>query len=121
MPPPQYSKPSYAYEYLGTVVSDDGSNLEVVSEFAQATATLKKLEPILRDYNIFLGSKVKLLQSLNISLFLYACESWTLTAKLDERTHPFDTVPKAIEHFAQEPFNKIEGSQIDSSSHWRIL
>ena len=50
---------------------------------AQATAALKKLKPIWRD-NISLGSKVKLMHSLVISIFLYARESWTLTAKLEE-------------------------------------
>ena len=42
---------------------------------AQATAALTKLKPIWRDNNISLGSKVKLMRSLVISIFLYACES----------------------------------------------
>ena len=56
---------------------------------AQATAALTKLKPIWRD-SISLGSKVKLMHSLVISIFLYACESWTLTAKLEERTQGFE-------------------------------
>ena len=40
-----------------------------------------------RGNNISLGSKVKLLLSLVIST--YACEPWTLTAELEERTHVF--------------------------------
>ena len=67
------------FKYLGAVVSDDGSKPEVLSRIAQATAALTKLKPILTD-NISLGSKVKLMPSLVISVFLYACESWTLTA-----------------------------------------
>ena len=39
------------------------------------------LKPICRDYNISLESKVKLMRSLVISIFLYACESWTFTAE----------------------------------------
>ena len=70
-----------SFKYLGAVVSDDGSKSEVLSRIAQATAALTKLKPIGRDNNISLGSKVSLMRSLVISIFLYACESWTLTAE----------------------------------------
>ena len=75
-----------SFKYLGAVVSDDGSKPEVLSRIAQATAALTKLKPIWRDNNISLGSKVKLMRSLVISIFLYACESMTLTAELEKRT-----------------------------------
>ena len=90
-----------SFKYLGAVVSDDGSNPEVLSRIAQVTAALTKLKPILRDNNISLGSKVKLMRSfvisiflklmhsLVISIFLYACESWILTAELEKRTQAF--------------------------------
>ena len=51
----------------------------------QATAALTKLKAIWRDNNISLGLKVKLMRSLVISIFLYACESWTLTAELEKK------------------------------------
>ena len=79
-----------SFMYLGAVVSDDGSKLEVLSRIAQATAALTKLKPIWREKNISLGSKVELLRSLVISIFLYACESWTLTAELEKRTQAFE-------------------------------
>ena len=78
-----------SFKYLGAVVSDDGSKPEVLSRIAQATTALTKLKPIWRD-NISLGSKVKLMRSLVISIFLYACESWTLTAELEKRTQAFE-------------------------------
>ena len=31
------------------------------------------------------------MRSLVISIFLYACASWTLTAELEKRTHAFET------------------------------
>ena len=65
-----------SFKYLGAVVSDDGPKPEVLSRIAQATAALTKLNPIWRDNNISLGSKVKLMRSLVIFIFLYACESW---------------------------------------------
>ena len=77
-------------QYLGAVVLDDGSKPEVLSRIAQATAALTKLKPIRRDNNISLGSKVKLMRSVVISIFLYACESWTLTAELEKRTQAFE-------------------------------
>ena len=76
--------------YYGAVVSDDGSKSEVLSGIAQATAALTKLKPIWRDNNISLGSKVKLMHSLVISIFLYASESWTLTAELEKRMQAFE-------------------------------
>ena len=77
------------FTYLGVVVSDDGSKPEVLSRIAQATAAHTKLNPIWRDDNISLGSKVKLICSLVISIFLYACESWILTAELEKRRQVF--------------------------------
>ena len=79
--------PWSSFKYL---ISDDGSKPEVLSRIAQATAALTKLRPIWRDNNISLGSKVKLMHSLVISIFLYACESWTLTAELEKRTQAYE-------------------------------
>ena len=83
--------PVTSFKYLEAVVSDDGSKPEVLSRIAQATAALTKLKPIWRDNNISLGSKVKLMRSLVISIFLYACDSWTLTGELEKRTQAFET------------------------------
>ena len=77
-------------KYFGAIVSDDGSKPEVLSRIAQATAALTNLKTIWRDSNIFLCPKVKLMRSLVISIFLYACESWTLTAELEKNTQAFD-------------------------------
>ena len=78
------------FNYLRAVDSDDGSKPETLSRSAQATVYLTKLKPIWKDNNISLGSKVKLVCSLVISIFLYACESLTLTAELDKRTQAFE-------------------------------
>ena len=64
-----------SFNYLEAIVSDEGSIPEVLSMIAKATAALIKLKPIWRDNNISLGLKVKLMRSLAISMFLYACES----------------------------------------------
>ena len=79
-----------SFKHLGAVVSDDGSKPEVLSRIEQATAALTKLKPIWRDNNISLGSKVKLVRSLVISIFLYGCESWTLNAELEKKMQAFE-------------------------------
>ena len=46
---------------------------------------LVKAKPIWIDKSISLSSKIRLMRSLVRSIFLYACESWTLTAELQRR------------------------------------
>ena len=79
-----------SFKYLGAIVSDEGSKPEVLSRIAQATAALIKLKPVWRDNNISLGSEVKLMCSLGISLFVYACESWVLASELEKRMQAFE-------------------------------
>ena len=64
-----------SFMHLRAVVSVDGSKPEVLSRIAQPTAAFTKLKPIWSDKNISLGSKVKLMCSLVIPIFLYACGS----------------------------------------------
>ena len=52
---------------------------------AQSTAALTRLKAVWNHGSIFLSSKIRLMRSLVTSFFLYACESWTLTAKLQRR------------------------------------
>ena len=80
----------FKYLYLGAVVSDDGSKSEILARIAQTTAALTKIKPIWKDNIVSLGSKVKLMHSLISAIFLYACESWTLTAELEKRTQAFE-------------------------------
>ena len=74
-----------SFKYLGAIVSDEGSKPEVLARIAQTTAALTRLKPIWNDNNITLSSKVRLMRSLVTSIFLYACESWTLTAELQRK------------------------------------
>ena len=71
-----------SFKYLGAIVTDEGSKPEVLARIAQTTAALAKLKTIWRDRNISLASKIRFMHTLAISVFLYACESWTLTAEL---------------------------------------
>ena len=56
----------------------------------ETKAALTKLKPFWRDNNTSPGSKVKLMRSLVISIFLCACESRTLIAELEKRTQAFE-------------------------------
>ena len=73
------------FKYLGAIITDEGSKSELISRIAQTTAALAKLKTIWANKNITLQSKVRLMRSLAISIFLYACETWTLTADLQRR------------------------------------
>ena len=68
-----------SFKYRGVFVSDNGSKPEVLSRIMHATAALTKFSEI----TIKCETDVR---SLVISMFLYACETRTLTAELDKRT-----------------------------------
>ena len=48
-------------------------------------AAMTMLKPVWNDRSISLSSKIRLMRSLVTSIFLYACELWTLTAELQRR------------------------------------
>jgi len=73
------------FKYLGAIIADDGSKREILARIAQATAALAKLKTIWNDRNIALSPKIRLMRSLVMSIFMYACESWTLTADTKKR------------------------------------
>ena len=73
------------FKYFGTIISNEGSKSEILSRIAQTTEALSRLKIIWRDKNISLASKFKLMRTLILSTFFYACESWTLTAEIERR------------------------------------
>ena len=74
-----------SFKYLGSVITDEGSKPEILSSIAQATAALTRLKPVWIDKGISLSSKIQLMHSLVTSIFLHACESWSLKAELQRR------------------------------------
>ena len=75
-----------SFKYLGSVITDEGSKPEMLSRIAQTTAALTRLKPVWIYKSISLSSKIRLMRSLVTSIFLYVCESWTLTAEFQRRT-----------------------------------
>ena len=74
-----------SFKYLGSAKTDEGSKPEILCSIAQTTAALTRMKPVWNDRSISLSSKIRLMHSLVTSIFLYACESWTLTAELQRR------------------------------------
>ena len=58
-------------KYLWTIVTDDGSEVAVLSRIAEATTALTKLKSIWRDDTVSLGSKEKHAVSCHISSHVY--------------------------------------------------
>ena len=72
------------FRYLEAVGSDDGSKFFLKDRTSHYTLT--KLKPVWRYSNISLESKVKLMRSHILLIFLLASEPWTLTAELEMTT-----------------------------------
>ena len=69
---------------------DEGSKSEVLSRIAQTTAAVTRLKVIWNDKNITIGSKIRQVHSLAMSIFLYACETWTITADIEIRIQAYE-------------------------------
>ena len=79
-----------SFKYLGAIITDEGSKPEILVRIVQTTAALAKLKTIWNDSNIMLSSKIKLMRSLVMSIFLYVYESWTLTADTKRRVQAME-------------------------------
>ena len=62
------------FKYLGAVITKGSSKPEVLSRIAQTTTTLTKLKPIWQNKSISTASKIRLLRSLVMSIFLYRAD-----------------------------------------------
>ena len=74
-----------SFKYLGTAVLDEGSKPKVLPRIVQTTAAVTKLKVIWNDKNIAISSKIRVMRSLAMSIFEYACETWTITANIERR------------------------------------
>ena len=74
-----------SFKYLGAKVSDEGFKPEVLSRIAQITAAVIKLKVSWNDKNIAISSKIRLMRFLVMSILMYACETWTITADTERR------------------------------------
>ena len=85
-----------SFKYLGLVRTDEGSKPQILSMIAQTTAALTGLKPVWNDRSVSLSPKIRLMCSLVTHIFLYACESWTLTAELQKRIQAIEVRCKIL-------------------------
>ena len=78
------------FKYLGAIMTDEGTKREVLSRIAQATSALTKLKTVWKDRKITSKHRIQILRLIVTSTFLYACETWTLTAELERRIQTFE-------------------------------
>ena len=81
-----------SFKYLRAIVLDEGSKSEVLSRTAQTTAAVTKLKVIWNNKNIAISSKIRLMHSLAMSIFLYACETWSITAHIERRIQALEMI-----------------------------
>ena len=73
------------FKYLGAIVSAEGSKPEVLSRIAQTTDAVTKLKVIWNNKNIPISSKIRLMRSLAMPIFLYACKTWTISTDIERK------------------------------------
>ena len=80
-----------AFKYLGATLTKDGrSSTEVKIRLAISMSAMAGLSKIWRSKDISFPTKIKLFRSLVLSILLYGCESWTLTAELEKKIQAFE-------------------------------
>ena len=62
----------------------------MLPRIAQATSALTKHKTAWKDRKITSKHRIQILRSIVTSTFLYACETWTLTAELERRIQTFE-------------------------------
>ena len=67
-----------------------GQKREVLTRIAQATSALIKLKTVWKDRKITSKHRIQILRLIVTSTFLYACETWTLTAELERWIQTFE-------------------------------
>ena len=80
------------FKYLGATLTKDGrSTTEIKTRLAMATAAMAKLQRVWKSKEISFPTKTKLYKALVVSILLYGCESWTLTAESTKKIQSFET------------------------------
>ena len=74
-----------SFKYLGAIIDDKVSKAEILARTGQTIAALSRLNVIWYDKILKLKLKIRLMQSLVNSTFLYACETWTITKELQRK------------------------------------
>ena len=80
-----------SFKYLGAILTKDGrSTSEIRTRIAMAANALARLDEIWKSKEIWFPTKFKLYKTLVLSIFLYGCETWTLTAETTKKIQAFE-------------------------------
>ena len=78
--------------YLGgTITSDCKSDTDIQLRIGRAAAAMASLDRVWTSSKISAQTKIRLYNSLVLSILLYGAETWTLTAAQERRLDAFDT------------------------------
>ena len=79
-----------SFKYIGSTLSKDGtSTKEIKIRIAVAMSVMIRLHINWKSRDINFPTKLKLCRAL--TLFIYGCESWTLTAETERHVQTFET------------------------------
>ena len=74
------------FKYLGYIITSEGRcNTEIKRRIAIAKDSFSKLNPIFKNNNISIDTKVRVLKAYVWSILLYGCESWTISNELKKK------------------------------------
>ena len=80
------------FTYLGARIEDNGkSDMEVRMRIGRATSALARMDNIWRVGHIrIMDNKLLLMRAIVLATLLYACESWTVRKKDEQRLRAFE-------------------------------
>ena len=71
-----------SFIFLGSQITrNGGSDSEIRRRKGLARKTMKKLTHMIKNNDLTLNTKIRLVNTLIFSVFLYGCESWTIRKK----------------------------------------
>ena len=79
------------FNFLGSMIRPDGDcEKEIDRRLAMGRSAVGKLQKILKNHDIRLDPKIRLMRSLVFSIVLYGAEAWTLKTRSRKRIDAFE-------------------------------
>ena len=80
-----------SYRYLGQIVTEDSrSNMEISSRIGIAKSQFYKMKTFLTNRALSYQTKLRLAKCYIWSVFMYACETWTLNKAIEKKIEAFE-------------------------------
>ena len=87
----KYVEQVESFIYLGQRITEDGrSESEVIRRIAKSKNAFASMHHLLTSRNIRVATRMRLVRCFIWSLFLYGCETWTLTTKVEKKIEAFE-------------------------------